>query len=45
VTPQDTSRLDWARNVAVAGIGHVAIVNHEPVFALVLDELRAAKAV
>jgi triacylglycerol esterase/lipase EstA (alpha/beta hydrolase family) len=44
VAPQDTSRLDWARNVAVAGIGHVGIVAHEPVYALVLEELRAAKA-
>jgi predicted alpha/beta hydrolase family esterase len=44
VTPQDTSRLPWARNVAVAGIGHVGILSFEPVFALVLEELRAAAA-
>jgi pimeloyl-ACP methyl ester carboxylesterase len=44
VTPQDTSRLPWARNVAVAGVGHVAILSSEPVFALVLEELRAAAA-
>jgi len=44
VTPQDTSRLDWARNVALAGVGHVGIIAHEPVYALVLEELRAAKA-
>ena len=44
VSPQDTSRLDWARNVALAGVGHVGILAHEPVFALVLEELRAAGA-
>jgi pimeloyl-ACP methyl ester carboxylesterase len=42
VAPQDTSRLDWARNVAVAGVGHVGILSFEPVFALVFEELRAA---
>lgn len=42
VAPQDTSRLAWARNVAVAGVGHVGILDSEPVFELVLDELRAA---
>jgi pimeloyl-ACP methyl ester carboxylesterase len=44
VSPQDTSRLSWARNVAIAGVGHVAILGSEPVFALVLEELRAAGA-
>jgi hypothetical protein len=44
VSPQDTSRLPWARNVAVAGVGHVAIIAWEPVYALVLEELRAAGA-
>jgi pimeloyl-ACP methyl ester carboxylesterase len=44
VSPQDTSRLDWARNVAIAGMGHVAIVASERAFALVLEELRAAEA-
>lgn len=44
VSPQDTSRLPWARNVAIAGVGHVAIIAAEPVFALVLEELRAAGA-
>ena len=44
VSPQDTSRLAWARNVAVIGLGHVGIIAAEPVFALVLDELRAAGA-
>ena len=44
VAPQETSRLPWARNVALAGVGHVGILSHEPVFALVLEELRAAAA-
>jgi pimeloyl-ACP methyl ester carboxylesterase len=44
VTPQDTSRLPWARNVAIAGVGHVGILSHEPVFALVFEELREAAA-
>ena len=44
VSPQDTSRLDWARNVAVGGLGHVSIIAAEAVFALVLEELRAAGA-
>ena len=44
VSPQDTSRLDWARNVAVSGLGHVSIIAAEAVFALVLEELRAAGA-
>ena len=43
VSPQDTSRLAWARNVAVAGLGHVSIIAAEAVFALVLQELRAAE--
>jgi triacylglycerol esterase/lipase EstA (alpha/beta hydrolase family) len=44
VSPQDTSRLAWARNVALAGLGHVAILASERVFALVLEELQAAGA-
>jgi pimeloyl-ACP methyl ester carboxylesterase len=44
VSPQDTSRLAWARNVAVSGLGHVSIIAAEPIFALVLEELRAAGA-
>ena len=44
VAPQDTSRLEWARNIAVAGVGHVGILSFEPVFELVLAELRAAGA-
>jgi pimeloyl-ACP methyl ester carboxylesterase len=44
VSPQDTSRLPWARNLAVTGVGHVGILNSEPVFALVYEELREAAA-
>ena len=44
VSPQDTSRLDWARNVALAGFGHIGVLASERVFALVLDELRAGGA-
>jgi pimeloyl-ACP methyl ester carboxylesterase len=40
VSPQDTSRLAWARNVAISGLGHVSIIADHAVFALVLEELR-----
>lgn len=44
VSPQDTSRLAWARNVAVAGVGHVSILASSRTFALVLEELHAGGA-
>ena len=44
VSPQDTSRLPWARNLAVTGVGHLGILDWEPVFALVYEELREAAA-
>lgn len=44
VSPQDTSRLEWARNAAVAGVGHVSILASPATFATVLEELRAAGA-
>ena len=37
VSPQDTSRLAWARNLAVAGVGHVSIIATPATFALVLE--------
>ena len=40
VSPQDTSRLPWARNVAIPGMGHVDILGCDRTFALVLEELR-----
>ena len=45
VAPQSTSRLDWATNVAVPGVGHIRMVSCEPVLERVLEELRAAGAV
>jgi pimeloyl-ACP methyl ester carboxylesterase len=42
VAPQDTSRLPWARNVAVAGLGHVDLIASGRTFPLLLEELRAA---
>lgn len=45
VSPQDTSRLAWARNAALAGVGHVGILASREAFELVLAELRAAGAV
>jgi hypothetical protein len=41
VAPQDTSRLDWARNVAVAGMGHIDIIASERAYPLVVEEIRA----
>jgi triacylglycerol esterase/lipase EstA (alpha/beta hydrolase family) len=40
VAPQETSRLPWAKNVAVVGIGHVEILNAGPVHRLVVEALR-----
>ena len=42
VAPQDTSRLPWARNVAVAGLGHVALIASGRVHPQLLEEIRAA---
>lgn len=44
VSPQDTSRLPWARNEALAGMGHVGILASPEAFELVMAELRAAGA-
>lgn len=41
VAPQETSRLPWARNVALNGLGHVSILGAARLRALVLEELRA----
>lgn len=40
VAPQDTSRLPWARNVALPGLGHVAILHSPALFAVLVDALR-----
>ena len=39
VAPQETSRLPWARNVALPGMGHLETASSEAVIALVLREL------
>ena len=39
VAPQETSRLPWARNVTVPGVGHVSIIGSPQTFALVRAEL------
>jgi pimeloyl-ACP methyl ester carboxylesterase len=45
VAPQEASRLAWAREATVAGVGHLALLVDEGVFELVLRELRAGGAV
>jgi triacylglycerol lipase len=42
VSPQESSRLAGARNLEVAGIGHVTLAFSPTVQALVLQEIRAA---
>jgi triacylglycerol esterase/lipase EstA (alpha/beta hydrolase family) len=44
VSPQDTSRLAWARNVEIHGVGHLAMLQDERVHRAVLEELAAAGA-
>lgn len=39
VAPQDSSRLDWARNVAIHGVGHLAMLLDARVHRAVLEEL------
>ncbi len=40
VAPQDTSRLPWARNVALTGLGHVSILGSGALRELMVEELR-----
>ena len=42
VAPQDTSRLPWARNIAIPGRGHVDILASDRLAAIVLKELQEA---
>ena len=44
VTPQTSSRLPWAENIAIAGVAHNALLNDRGVWDLVADEIRKAKA-
>lgn len=43
VSPQQTSRLAWARNLVVKGVGHVEIIASPGTFRLVRDELRRSQ--
>ncbi len=45
VAPQASSRLGWMKNVAIAGVGHIAVLLSEPFFRALLAELREAGAV
>ncbi len=44
VAPQDSSRLDWARNVAIAGVGHLAMLLDARVHRTVLEEVERLRA-
>lgn len=44
VAPQETSRLAWAKNIALPGLGHVDILGSERLCAVLLEELRGAGA-
>ncbi|HET7402289.1 MAG TPA: alpha/beta fold hydrolase, partial [Usitatibacter sp.] len=42
IAPQDASRLEWSRNVALRGYGHISLFHAPEVLQLVLEEMRAA---
>lgn len=42
VSPQETSRLAWARNIALPGLGHVEILLSPRLHRILLEELREA---
>lgn len=44
VAPQDSSRLAWARNAAIAGVGHVAMLADPRVHRLVNEEIVRLRA-
>ncbi|MFO1415442.1 MAG: alpha/beta fold hydrolase [Burkholderiales bacterium] len=44
VTPQTSSRLDWADNVVLSGIAHNALLNNREVWRRVAAEVRKARA-
>lgn len=39
VAPQDTSRLPWAQNLAIPGLGHIDILASERMYRALLKEL------
>ena len=39
VMPQDTSRLAWAKNIALSGLGHVAVLHSAKLHRVLLEEL------
>jgi hypothetical protein len=44
VSPQDTSELEGARNLALGGVGHVALGRNRRVLALVMAELEPLRS-
>lgn len=44
VAPQETSRLPWAKNIALPGLGHIDILGSQLLHTLLLEELRQAGA-
>jgi pimeloyl-ACP methyl ester carboxylesterase len=44
VAPQDSSRLPWARNVAIAGVGHIAMLRDGRVHEAVAGEIARLRA-
>ena len=44
VTPQTSSRLDWAQNIAISGVAHNALLGDHSVWTLVATEIRNAQA-
>jgi predicted alpha/beta hydrolase family esterase len=44
VTPQTSARLDWADNIAIAGVAHNALLGDREVWARVAGEIRKARA-
>lgn len=44
VAPQETSRLPWARNVALQGLGHIDILLSQRLHEILMQQLREAGA-
>ncbi len=44
VTPQTSSRLDWAENIPIAGVAHNALLGDRNVWMRVAEEIRKARA-